>query len=157
VDQVDRALARKQPAQVIQARPIARPDATRRMLLKVEVHEAADKWALLADIHRAERRGLVRALSTAPVYNFAMNVWEMKVVRLKYPRPAWVRRTLIASVITLPTVTLLGLIWWTLTALSAPALAGMLGFILLLLLAGAAAGRSRGGSIEVVQYVKIRR
>jgi hypothetical protein len=150
-------VARKHPAQVVQARPIARPDATRRIRMRVEVHEAHDRWALLADVHRAERRGLVRALSKAPVYNFAMNVWEMKVVRLKYPKPAWVRRTLIATAIALPTVTLLGLIWWTLTALSAPALAGMLGFILLLLLAGAAAGRSRGGSIEVAQYVKIRR
>lgn len=148
-------LARKHPAQVVSARPIERPDTTRRMRLNVEVHEAADRWALLADVHRGERRGLIRALSKAPVYNFTMSVWEMKVVRLKHPKPVWMRRLGITAAIVLPVGTLLGMIWWTITALTATALGSMLGLVLLLLAGGLVLGRSRRGSIEVVQYVKI--
>jgi hypothetical protein len=69
----------------------------------------------------------------------------------------WVRRLLITLAIVVPVLTMAAMIWWVLVTLTAAALASALAAVFLFLLAGLAATRPRRGSIEVVQYVKIRR
>lgn len=148
-----RELDRRRDAQVVRAEPL---DRTGRMAaLNTELLVLDRRWALLAEVNRMERRGEVRKLRPDPVWNQREGEWQMRVVRLKPPAPAWRRPLLIAVGIATPLLTFLGLLWWVLTALAAVPLLTLLGGAFIGLMVLCAVGR-RGKTIVIEQRVTIR-
>lgn len=148
---MQRDLARKRPAQIVAAQ-------TAVTTMHTEVQEHHDRWALLCDVRNQERRGYVRALSKGPVFNFTMGVWEMRVVRIKQPKPAWLQVLVPAALVFVPIAVFTGAIWWFLLSLTATALIGLCG-VAFLLLAGLIAVTHRRGTVvvEQIQRVTIKR
>jgi hypothetical protein len=153
VDQIrgdrPRDLQLKGDARIIDARM-----RTSVVKMRTEVQEGADRWALLCDVRAQERRGYVRSLSKAPVYNFTMGVWEMRVVRIRQPRPAWVQIAVPAALICIPLAAFIGAIWWFLLSLTTVSLIGLCAIALIMLI-GLLLVTSRHGTITVEQIQKV--
>jgi hypothetical protein len=162
VDQIrgdrPRDLQLKGEARVVDARPIDRRDQTSVVKMQTEVQEHHDRWALLSDVTNQERRGYVRRLTKAPIFNFTMGVWEMRVVRIKQPRPAWMQIAVPAALICIPLAAFVGAIWWFVLSLSTVSLIGLCAIALIMLI-GLVTVTSRHGTItiEQIQKVTIRR
>lgn len=142
---LERSLNSKRPATVTtyDARPV--------ILMSAPYASKAD---LVAAIQRQARRGEIRPLRAQPVYNSGNGMWEIHVLRLREPTPAWVRPAAITAGIlaTLGALFMLG--WWVLVTVS---LVPLLAF--LIAAAAVLAGIARAGRPTVVnisQNVRVR-
>lgn len=132
--------------EVMRAEPL---DATRRMtLLGTEVIACENRHMLVAEVARLEHRGEVRRINSAPAWNRDYGQWEMRIRRLKDPRPAWVKPAVITGSITAFAGILVGLVVWLLDTLAAVPLASVLGGALVGLVAVVLVTRSGGKSFS---------
>lgn len=146
---MNRDVARKRPAEVVQTSVIR---------MRTEVQEGRDRWALFADVAAQERRGYVRRLSQAPVWNFSMGVWEMRVVRLKQPPATWVQIVRPVLLVVVPLAAFVAAACWFLMSLTATSLAGLCVVALAGLAALVKMSVGRGSiTVEQIQRVTIRR
>jgi hypothetical protein len=154
---MDRELARKQPAQIINATTERVPDIKR--LPRTEVMECPfhERQILVAQVHKLARRGEVAA--TYRIRSTERG-WAVQVTRLREPGRRWRKPALIA----LGALVAVAGVFWVLalavqalaTALAAavPVLLGVLGVLALLGLLAAIAGAS--GGTTIIQSVKIK-
>lgn len=138
-------LRRKRPATVTtyDARPV--------ILMTAPYVRKAD---LTTAVNRLTRRGEVRPLAARPVYNPGTGLWEIEVLRLREPAPAWIKPTLITGGILVALAVFLGLAWWVLTTLTTGALLTFLAAVLLSLAGLARASRPQ--TVNITQNVRIR-
>jgi ABC-type multidrug transport system fused ATPase/permease subunit len=146
MNQLDRTVAMKRPAAVTtyDARPV--------ILMTAPYHRKAN---LTAAVARQSRRGEVRPLSAAAAYNKETGLWQIQVLQLRPPAPAWIKPVIIAGVALIALAALLGLGWWMLVSLTAGSLALFLlaGLAILALIARA----GRAPTVNVIQNVQVRR
>lgn len=146
MNQLEHALRAKRPATVTtyDARPV--------ILMTAPYHRKAD---LAAAVLRQARRGEVRPLAARPLYNTTTGLWEIQVLRLREPAPAWIRPVIATGAILIALAALLGLGWWMLTTLtSGPVVAFLLAALVAL---GGIARAGRAPVVTVTQSVRIRR
>lgn len=137
---------RKRPATVTtyDARPV--------ILMTAPYVRKAD---LTTAVNRLTRRGEVRPLGQGgPIYNPGTGLWEIEVLRLREPAPAWIKPTLIIGGILVALAVFLGLAWWVLTTLTTGALLTFLAAVLLSLAGLARASRPQ--TVNITQNVRIR-
>lgn len=146
MNELDHTLVTKRPAVVTtyDARPV--------ILMTAPYHRKTD---LTATVSRLARRGEVRPLAARPAYNNTTGLWEIQVLRLRPPAPAWIRPAVITGAALVVLAGLLALGWWMLVSLAAAPLALFLlaGLAVLALIARA----GRAPTVNVVQNVQVRR
>lgn len=146
MNELDRTLRTKRPAMVTtyDARPV--------ILMTAPYHRKTD---LATEVTRLTRRGEVRPLAARPAYNNQNGQWEIQVLRLREPAPAWIKPTMIAGASLIVLAGLLGIGWWMLTSLTT-------GPLVAFLLAGLAvlawiARMGRTPTVTITQNVQIKR
>lgn len=151
---MDRELARKQPATIVQSQEPA-PEYPRTVILQRPFHE---RGQLIKEVHQMARRGEIGA---AYQIRETRHGWAVKVIQIR-PRASWVRRH--AGVLSLAGVGMVmlgGMIYVLILALQAlaAALVGLLPFALVVLaiLALTTFLSALGGSVNVIQKVTIKR
>lgn len=112
------------------------------------------KADLIAEVHRQARRGEVRPMNGGPSYNNRTGEWEIWVVRLRDPAPAWIRPAAITSGILAALGILVALGWWVLATVSAGPLLAFLAAAGIALAGIARAGRPR--TVNITQNVRMR-
>jgi hypothetical protein len=114
-----------------------------------------ERFQLEAAARRLVHRGEVQIVSR-PVWNHEAQRWTMVVRRI---RPAWRRRAWIAGAVVTTLVTLFGMGWWLLAAMSGASVIGVLVTILVAFVFWTTRARGGQGSsgriIEVITKVRI--
>jgi hypothetical protein len=110
-----------------------------------------DRHELIAQVRKLAKRGQVRPLHAYPVFSPERGYWEMRVLQLKPPPPAWHRPALITAAAGAGIGTFFALGWWVLTTLAALPLMTLLGFAFIALVALLAAGRT--GSVTIINNI----
>lgn len=137
---------RKRSALVVDTR-LSRP---RRPILTLTANYH-DRNVLTAEVRKLTKRGQVRPLHAYPVFSPERGYWEMRVLQLKPPPPAWRRPALVMGAVVAGIGTFFALGWWVLATLAALPLMTLLGFAFVVLAALTAAGRS--GSVTIINNI----
>jgi hypothetical protein len=135
------------PATLIMKRP-ATVVASRRVVAGRTERMAAPhhrRWALVEEVNRQERKGLVKVIRRNPVWVPERGQWEIVVRRLKDPAPPWRKPVLIGGAVLASLGGLFGLGWWVVASLSGPAVLSFLAAVLLVFLGLVITGQRGGG------------
>ena len=134
----------KRPAPVISdTRPV--------VLMTAPYHRKAD---LTREVNRLARRGEVRPQRASSTWNADDGVWQMPVLMLKPPPPAWRRPVAVIAGVIAVLGSVIGLACWVLTSLAAAPLALFLagvffGMVVLMRL-------GKGPNVTINQNVNVR-
>lgn len=143
---------RKRPATVVDTRP-------RGQVIRLAAPYVR-KAALVEEAKRLERRGEVAILDPRPAWSDARRQWEIRVRRVKEPRPRWVKPVIITGCVlaALSALVLAGM--WVVSTLAAIPGVVLLGLILLLFVGAVAMGGKPGArratQVDVDVRVRIR-
>jgi len=129
------------PAEIVRAEPLP----------QIMAATPASRHALLARARKLERQGYLRVVDRAPQWNPAAEHYELRVIPLRPPAPAWIRPAIIAGVILFVFSLLAGLACWALAALSTPSLAALLLVVLVVFTLGVARAHHHHSTTVVVR------
>jgi hypothetical protein len=118
------------------------------------------KAALVEEAKRLERRGEVVILDPRPAWSDARRQWEIRVRRVKEPRPRWVKPVIwTGGVLAALTALVLAGVWVVSTLAAIPGVV-LLGLVLLLFVGAVAMGGKPGArratQVDVDVRVRIR-
>lgn len=144
MNELDRTVRMKLPAPVIDTRPV--------ILMTAPYHRKAD---LAAAVLRQARRGEVRPYDEGLTWNREEGQWEIRVVRLREPAPAWIRPAIVTTTILAGLSMFILLGWWMMATLAGLPLA-----LFLIVAFGAICAITRAGrqpAVTVTQTVVVKR
>jgi hypothetical protein len=146
MNELERTTRLKRPAEVTtyDTRPV--------IMMAAPYHRKAD---LAAAVLRQARRGEVRPLQARPSYNSRTGEWEIPVLRLRDPAPAWIKPAVITTGILAGIGTLGALGWWMVTSLATLPLGLFLAAAFAALLLIARSGRTP--TVNITQNVTVKR